>query len=752
MNLQPSIRRWRSAVVAVSVALLLAACGGDDSTSTAVGSDTEVPAANNDDNGAPGTDTAGQDGTGDASPPTPAFAPVPALGAAESFALGDGQWLAVDATPGQAGAPTLLAIHDLGASSVQWRPLIERSPAEWHWLSVDLRGHGNASEPLEPASFDLHLNDLLRLIDTLDDPQLVVIGSGLGARLATALARERATRIGALVLIAADDGSVASDTLVELRDRLAATAPSDATPSTTFLNDWQAAGAITGDAVTAPLARPSTTTWLAGLNALLDARVADAAGAGPAQPALRLLGETDRLLAPAAAESLGEALRADVVVRIDGAGRQPERDASERVLELIRRFLSPRGSLHAASPRRLVTIDETNALTASGVQRALVRDVTGEAFCDVRIVELEYQTVGAAGESTNASAIVGVPQGGRAECQGARPLLLYGHGTSASRDYDFASSTEGFGGLALAMFAARGYIVVAPQYTGYGTSWLDYHPYLQADAQSADMIDALRASEQWLSENGLQRRELFLGGYSQGGHVAMATQRRLERELADRFTVTGSFPMSGPYALERTFTQVLGGRDTVDAPQLVSFALAGRLREDPSLGPASTYFAAPYGQDTLDLFPGELGAQEAVEAGLIPPFLLASKGEPHLLRQDFVDAFLADPAQPLHRAFEGDSLLDWTPRAPMGLCGGGKDPLVFFDNSFEARDAFAARGVTVPLFDLNNSATLPSGRLNSMYLRFRSLFLFTNDLSGYHAALAPFCAHFARDFFESLRR
>jgi hypothetical protein len=44
------------------------------------------------------------------------------------------------------------------------------------------------------------------------------------------------------------------------------------------------------------------------------------------------------------------------------------------------------------------------------------------------------------------------------------------------------------------MFAAEGYIVVAPNYVGYDTSTLGYHPYLNADQQSKDMIDALTAA------------------------------------------------------------------------------------------------------------------------------------------------------------------------------------------------------------------------------------------------------------------
>lgn len=54
-----------------------------------------------------------------------------------------------------------------------------------------------------------------------------------------------------------------------------------------------------------------------------------------------------------------------------------------------------------------------------------------------------------------------------------------------------------------AMFAAQGYIVVAPNYTGYAGSTLDYHPDLNAEAQAADMIDAWRAARRGFAQIGV---------------------------------------------------------------------------------------------------------------------------------------------------------------------------------------------------------------------------------------------------------
>ncbi|TLZ24741.1 MAG: alpha/beta hydrolase, partial [Gammaproteobacteria bacterium] len=88
-----------------------------------------------------------------------------------------------------------------------------------------------------------------------------------------------------------------------------------------------------------------------------------------------------------------------------------------------------------------------------------------------------------------------IPGGADPRCESPRPILLYAHGTSTLKTYNIADLTSnGEGLLVAAVFASRGYIVVAPNYAGYDTSSLGYHPYLNADQQSKDMMDALTAA------------------------------------------------------------------------------------------------------------------------------------------------------------------------------------------------------------------------------------------------------------------
>jgi hypothetical protein len=120
--------------------------------------------------------------------------------------------------------------------------------------------------------------------------------------------------------------------------------------------------------------------------------------------------------------------------------------------------------------------------------------VAGPPQCAVSVYRVHYNTVGGAGEATDASAAIFVPSGGGNSCSNSRPVVLYAHGTSLQKSYDMAdiaNNTEAR--LAAAVFAAQGFIVVAPNYAGYGGSSLGYHPYLDRVQEAADMIDARRA-------------------------------------------------------------------------------------------------------------------------------------------------------------------------------------------------------------------------------------------------------------------
>ena len=157
------------------------------------------------------------------------------------------------------------------------------------------------------------------------------------------------------------------------------------------------------------------------------------------------------------------------------------------------------GTLAVNPPFRIASLNAATfqaELGATSIGAQLLQ-IAGTPACGVDFYYVKFWTVGGAGETTESSGALMVPTGAAPACSGPRPIVLYAHGTNTDKTLNIAditntSNTEGV--LIAAMFAAQGYIVVAPNYAGYDISTLGYHPFLNAEQQSGEMIDILAAA------------------------------------------------------------------------------------------------------------------------------------------------------------------------------------------------------------------------------------------------------------------
>lgn len=398
---------------------------------------------------------------------------------------------------------------------------------------------------------------------------------------------------------------------------------------------------------------------------------------------------------------------------------------------------------HAWLPKRVASFDKAQfaAMLKADPFGAQVLALAGAPACGVDYHQFTYATTGARSEATDASGVIMTPTGGRG-CAGPRPVLLYTHGTAVNKAYNLAKVTDPTNeawqeaAMVAAFYAAQGYIVVAPNYAGYDTSSLGYHPYLNARQQSKDVMDALgtaRAALRFgMRTQARDNGKLFITGYSQGGHVAMATHRAME---ARGMHVTASAPMSGPYAMlafgdaTAIYSPGLGG--TIYYPMIINSYQRAYGDIYQSLGDIYTPTYAP-GIDTL--IPGNYTFETLITSGKLPqlalydsttpgqggepssgsaaldallavpdaasrPIAALAFGRPSLFTNAFRIRFaldslatpdgavpqptnllppVQDPAMPLRRALKQNDLRGWTPKAPLMLCGGMNDPEVFY--------------------------------------------------------------------------
>ena len=357
--------------------------------------------------------------------------------------------------------------------------------------------------------------------------------------------------------------------------------------------------------------------------------------------------------------------------------------------------------------------------------------------CGVRVEYMQYNTVDVKGNKTDATGAVFIPTGTDASCSGNRPIVLNAHGTATTKAYNFAEvgNANNEAGpaatLLAALFAGQGYVVISPNYAGYDKSSLAYHPYLNAQQQSHEMADALKAGREVVRRTGsatnvADNGKLFVTGYSQGGYVTMATTRYLETL---KEPVTAALPISGPYAMEAFGDVVFGGKvmlgATFFAPLMARnyqeqygniyakpsdmFAPAN-ADEIPSLLPSASmtdmqlilsgklpasamFQKAPTGNSTLDaISPSD------------PAFSFGFDAAQYLVKNDYRLGYLADaqknvdwavpylqgytnynpvpatlPEHPLRKALKANDLRGYLPTMPVIMCGGNQDPMVFFD-------------------------------------------------------------------------
>ena len=419
------------------------------------------------------------------------------------------------------------------------------------------------------------------------------------------------------------------------------------------------------------------------------------------------------------------------------------------------------------------TVKTISSFTATQIntQFGLNTTATPTAKCDIKIEKVSYRTVGAAGERTNATAALMLPSGDSADCQGDRPVLLYAHGTTTDKGYDFAqvgnvkNPAVGEANLIAANFAAQGYIVVAPNYAGYDESKLDYHPYLVAQQQSTDMVDALDSAR-----NIIERKKrandtnyskiddsgkLFIAGYSQGGYVTMATARLLE---AQKKPVTAIAPSSGPYALAAFGDEIFRGNVNIGASRFAPLLGIGLQAKYGNIyNKKSDIFLDKYADAQL---PSNTAFDELVKAGKLPNNALFQKNasDPrlaglspgklfsilggyddtdYLIKTDFRAAYVADtqknpdglwadngdgrtaanPENNLRKALKDNDLRGYVPTMPTFICGGNQDPTVYFDTNTgsmvkliqaaAAQNSAKKLNITVLDVDTENEASRP---------------------------------------------
>ncbi len=291
----------------------------------------------------------------------------------------------------------------------------------------------------------------------------------------------------------------------------------------------------------------------------------------------------------------------------------------------------------------------------------------------LNVYEIHYYTRHADGRLVRASGQLYVPQGDKPS-----PVLVYNHGSYACRDIYFNGKDEQVICLA---FATDGYVVLCPDYIGMGEGEGN-QIMLNAPTEAGATVDMLLVVSDLLPSLSVKtNKDLFLTGYSQGGHACLATYRLLQEKYKERFPITAASPMSGPYDIERTVyeARLLPNEN----PVYLMMLLASYYESKDSMMQMGRVLVPPY--DTL-IPPMMNGCwPEEVLNALLPDICMKTL-KPEIFKE------FEDENSSFRKYLRANNIYDWKPESPTELCYCMHDEQVPYKNSITAYNAMKKNG------------------------------------------------------------
>ena len=322
-----------------------------------------------------------------------------------------------------------------------------------------------------------------------------------------------------------------------------------------------------------------------------------------------------------------------------------------------------------------------------------------------KFYRITYTSPGVNGALDTVSGLVAVPN----DLTKVYPRLVYQHGTSSSKldvpSYN-ATQANGEGSIGL-LFAGLGYVALLPDYLGLGVSD-GFHPYVHAASEASVALDMLRALPAFNSQNGVHTNsQLFMTGYSQGGHASMALHRAVETDPAAEFSATAAAHLSGPYSIGEVMRGLILSDSVYYFPAyLPNTILSYQTAYGNLFNQVSDIFKAPYAAKIDAFYKGTLALGQ-LNNELIS-LLITNVGDSRplrMLQDSVVQAVESDPQHPFNVALRANNVYAWAPKVPTRIFYCKADDQVPYQNSVLARDSMLARGAaSLAAQDVNTNA------------------------------------------------
>ena len=315
----------------------------------------------------------------------------------------------------------------------------------------------------------------------------------------------------------------------------------------------------------------------------------------------------------------------------------------------------------------------------------------------IKVATIIYNTTDPKGNPILASGAIFYPS---ADVDYERLGTILGCHYTLGADYEVPSQK---GAVTEGLFSLFGYVVVAPDYIGYGASRDLVHPYydvISTGQASADML--LASKEYFASISRKVAHKVTVMGYSQGGQASLAFLKFVETTplYQDAFVIDQVFAGGGAYDLIKSYDTFVATNYS-SQPVTIPLLILGMNYGDSLDLDLSKMFSGPLLAHYQDWILSKNYTTDQVSAMI---------GETKLTRIMAPEAF--DTLNPntikFRRALRNNSLIvygkitDWVPKAKITLLHATKDTIVPYENTDSAYKAFQAAGCDVTKVDIPN--------------------------------------------------
>lgn len=317
------------------------------------------------------------------------------------------------------------------------------------------------------------------------------------------------------------------------------------------------------------------------------------------------------------------------------------------------------------------------------------------------IYKTDYQN-----QEVQASGLVCMP-----DEPGEYPVLCFQNGTNTlyakapSKNYSDPLFTV------LEGVASMGFIVVIPDYLGFGESEQIFHPYLHSETTVSAILDMIRATKEFSEEENTVAqpgKDLFILGYSQGGWATLSLQKAIEQNYSSEFNLVASACGAGPYNLNSLNEYVLS-QNEYPMPYFLAYILKGYKSAGSITNGYADVFNATYASKIDALFDGKHSGDE-INAAL-------TTNINQLITAGYRSGYKTDAKYAsIRSAFANNSITAWNVSTPTRLFHASNDVYIPISITEKMTNDFRAVGVpesklqmiTIPGYD-HPAGVIPTG-------------------------------------------